>query len=187
MPAIEYLFSLARRYQVKFAKLAEGKYRIAGLNQKIILMVVDEDGDVWYGTYGVPPYLHPLKRHMIPASCYAQGNYGMKAEDLEEPFSAASTQENALIPTTLKGDLHKHAATKEIRYREQQGRCKYCNKFIKYTQATIDHMVPLAAGGADAPFNIAVACLPCNERKGQATAEQFMALITKEEQEKAAR
>lgn len=51
----------------------------------------------------------------------------------------------------------------------QRGRCAYCRgKLVSEGPAKfhIDHIVPLAAGGAHAPSNLQLACPGCNVRKG---------------------
>ena len=49
-----------------------------------------------------------------------------------------------------------------------QLRCEYCHaderwQFIRFT---IDHVLPLSAGGSDDADNLALACRNCNERRG---------------------
>ena len=49
-----------------------------------------------------------------------------------------------------------------------QLRCEYCHaderwQFIRFT---IDHVLPLSAGGSDGADNLALACRNCNERRG---------------------
>lgn len=45
--------------------------------------------------------------------------------------------------------------------------CEYCHtdERWQYTPFTIDHVIPLADGGADALENLALACFHCNRRK----------------------
>lgn len=45
--------------------------------------------------------------------------------------------------------------------------CEYCqtNERWQYVSFTIDHVVPLTAGGSDHPENLALACFHCNRRK----------------------
>lgn len=47
--------------------------------------------------------------------------------------------------------------------------CRYCGASLKFDEATVDHVKPLARGGLDVPENFAIACLPCNQKKGSAT------------------
>ena len=44
-------------------------------------------------------------------------------------------------------------------------RCVYCAAPLSYERATLDHVYPLAKGGAHAPGNVVVACPSCNRLK----------------------
>lgn len=53
------------------------------------------------------------------------------------------------------------------------GKCIHCRSALSVGQAgqvsaqvTIEHIVPKAAGGADVPENLALACARCNHQKG---------------------
>lgn len=43
--------------------------------------------------------------------------------------------------------------------------CHYCAKPIKGKEKTLDHVVPLARGGAHSIHNAVIACWPCNNSK----------------------
>lgn len=60
----------------------------------------------------------------------------------------------------------------------QHGRCFYCpNKFWRPKRPpTIDHKIPIWAGGRDTADNRVAACKPCNELKGPLDAETFLAV-----------
>jgi 5-methylcytosine-specific restriction endonuclease McrA len=45
--------------------------------------------------------------------------------------------------------------------------CYYCKSIFLYINLTIEHLKPLAFGGTNEDSNIALACLPCNRRKGK--------------------
>lgn len=45
-------------------------------------------------------------------------------------------------------------------------RCVYCATHLDQSTATLDHVVPLARGGAHDPGNLVVACGLCNRLKG---------------------
>jgi hypothetical protein len=51
------------------------------------------------------------------------------------------------------------------------GLCEYCHTAERwqYVPFTIDHVIPLAAGGSDGAGNLALACFHCNRRKGDRT------------------
>lgn len=44
--------------------------------------------------------------------------------------------------------------------------CAYCGVELDATTATLDHVIPRSRGGVDGMENAALACAPCNEKKG---------------------
>lgn len=57
---------------------------------------------------------------------------------------------------------------------EKWGRqCAYCGK--KNVPLTIDHIHPRSRGGSDRVSNLALACMPCNQRKGNRNVAEFLA------------
>jgi len=47
-------------------------------------------------------------------------------------------------------------------------RCRYCGAAAPDVQLTIDHVIPVALGGEDAPSNLVTACQDCNAGKSSA-------------------
>lgn len=45
-------------------------------------------------------------------------------------------------------------------------RCQYCNTVFPVRDLTFDHVVPRSRGGRSTWENAALACMPCNSRKG---------------------
>jgi 5-methylcytosine-specific restriction endonuclease McrA len=54
-------------------------------------------------------------------------------------------------------------------------RCVYCATRLDQRTATLDHVVPLARGGAHDPGNLVTACGPCNRLKGDMLPFDFFA------------
>lgn len=52
-------------------------------------------------------------------------------------------------------------------------KCYWCKKAIPKGKRTIDHIVPIAKGGADHVHNLCVACPTCNYSKNDKTPEQW--------------
>jgi len=52
--------------------------------------------------------------------------------------------------------------------RRARGRCEYCHsqEQVVGEEFTIDHVIPRARGGSDAPRNLALCCFACNTFKG---------------------
>lgn len=53
--------------------------------------------------------------------------------------------------------------------RRDRFRCQYCGRRDKLT---VDHVLPRSRGGRDTWENLATACTPCNNRKGDRTPEE---------------
>ncbi len=52
-------------------------------------------------------------------------------------------------------------------------RCAYCAAPLDYERATLDHVYPLAKGGAHTPGNVVAACPPCNRLKADMLPVEF--------------
>ncbi len=57
-------------------------------------------------------------------------------------------------------------------YLRDRGRCQYCGRKVRKSDATYDHVVPKARGGQTVWKNIVIACEPCNQRKRDHTPEE---------------
>ena len=62
----------------------------------------------------------------------------------------------------------------EAIYERDKGRCHICGRRVKKAEASLDHLVPISKGGAHAPWNVALAHLNCNSRRGNRGAAQLM-------------
>lgn len=78
-------------------------------------------------------------------------------------------------------------AWKDAEWAAGNRRCAYCNARL-YRQsavipfdcpllASVDHRHPLGRGGEDEPWNYAMACVECNNAKGDMLEEEFVALF----------
>jgi hypothetical protein len=52
-------------------------------------------------------------------------------------------------------------------FKRDRYRCQYCNKSLKTSQATMDHIIPKKLGGVSSFENCVAACLHCNTKKGK--------------------
>lgn len=59
-------------------------------------------------------------------------------------------------------------------YNNADGRCQLCGRKILYSDASLDHIIPLALGGLDDLSNIQLCCIPCNKLKNNILPEKFM-------------
>jgi 5-methylcytosine-specific restriction endonuclease McrA len=54
------------------------------------------------------------------------------------------------------------------------GLCQYCGDKVKFEQATLDHIHPVALGGSDRhKENFAISCFKCNQQKAQLVLEEL--------------
>lgn len=58
-------------------------------------------------------------------------------------------------------------------YEKYDGKCAYCGSHISLDEMQVDHIKPLALGGADDISNFAPACRMCNFYKSTLTIEKF--------------
>ena len=63
---------------------------------------------------------------------------------------------------------------RKIAYKEQKGLCAYCKKYLKFEDATLDHITPLSKGGNWKQKNLQITCVLCNNRKGSILHEKFI-------------
>jgi hypothetical protein len=66
-------------------------------------------------------------------------------------------------------------AMRKMALRDCGQRCVYCATHLDQRTATLDHVVPVARGGAHDPGNLVVACAPCNRLKGDLLPFEFFA------------
>jgi len=57
-------------------------------------------------------------------------------------------------------------------YLRDGGRCQYCRRVVPRHAATYDHVMPRSRGGRTSWDNIVIACLRCNQAKGNRTPEE---------------
>jgi len=97
---------------------------------------------------------------------------GSRWESMPEPERNAYRANAAKRRAARKGDTPFIVTAKDIgRLRMRQGdRCAYCSK---RATLTMDHVMPLAAGGRHSVGNLVLACEPCNKSKGSATVAEW--------------
>ncbi|KVC81415.1 HNH endonuclease [Burkholderia ubonensis] len=67
-------------------------------------------------------------------------------------------------------------------FEKSNGCCHYCSVPLDlYGKWHVEHMMPKALGGSDEPGNLVASCVPCNMKKKDKTAEEFIAERAKQE------
>lgn len=70
-------------------------------------------------------------------------------------------------------------SVRKMIYSKANGTCQLCGRKIAYEEMTLDHIKPLAMGGADSVENLACTCKSCNQFKSSILPEEFMERITR--------
>lgn len=73
------------------------------------------------------------------------------------------------------GDFYNVRANRRKVYERDGYTCRYCGTPVTPYTATLDHLVPMAAGGTNGLDNLVTACLACNTRKGKKPLGDFLA------------
>lgn len=60
---------------------------------------------------------------------------------------------------------------RDVLWREQRGRCFYCNRQVRKDDATLEHITPKMLQGSNRYINLAMCCPECNQAKGQEMAD----------------
>jgi len=69
--------------------------------------------------------------------------------------------------------------TRKAVFSKTNGKCAYCGCKLAYDKMQVDHMQPLAQGGANELDNLWPACRSCNHKKGSSSLESFRAQVEK--------
>ncbi|MBP6772435.1 MAG: HNH endonuclease [Gemmatimonadaceae bacterium] len=103
----------------------------------------------------------PSKRGAVRNRVAASGKRGSRA--------GVDTRGGRILHVAMK------RAMRKVALRDCGQRCVYCATHLDQHCATLDHVVPLARGGAHDPGNVVVACAPCNRLKGDLLPYEFFA------------
>lgn len=83
----------------------------------------------------------------------------------------------AELTTAAAGHTSRPVARRRREVFERSGGCcHYCRRPLELAgEWHVEHQMPLALGGSEAPGNLVAACVPCNLAKNDRTAIEFMA------------
>ena len=77
-----------------------------------------------------------------------------------------------------KGRIKFPKEVREMLYHNADGRCVLCGRKILYDDVSLDHVIPLAMGGADDISNVQITCRACNLFKGSVLPSDFVDRVT---------
>ncbi|MCE2903380.1 MAG: HNH endonuclease [Gemmatimonas sp.] len=81
----------------------------------------------------------------------------------------------AVGASTFRAQVAQKQALRKGALRDCSQRCVYCATPLDQRTVTLDHVVPLARGGAHDQGNLVSACAPCNRLKGDLLPFEFFA------------
>lgn len=81
----------------------------------------------------------------------------------------------ALVAHAIVAHVALKRALRKGALRDCGQRCVYCATPLDQRTATLDHVFPVARGGAHDPGNLVTACGPCNRLKGDLLPFEFFA------------
>lgn len=105
--------------------------------------------------------------HQEALKAYQQGYREAHKKELKAYRKAHSQQYHTRSQrrrALQRGVEHQPYKAAEIALRDQ-GICGLCHKRVAKADRSIDHILPLSLGGADAPYNVQLAHLRCNSMK----------------------
>ena len=81
------------------------------------------------------------------------------------------------IPEAQEGQTIGHY--QRTLFRQQRGKCKGCGFAFDFRNLHVDHIVPVASGGADRLENLQLLCVHCNYAKGERSQEHLSEYLRK--------
>lgn len=94
-----------------------------------------------------------------------KGYYPYDTEDITCPDPRTEQQKRQRRMYTQK--------ERSIIYKKDNGKCYLCGKELLYSEMTLDHVMPLAKGGADCMENLRCCCVNCNRWKADSYSGDF--------------
>lgn len=93
--------------------------------------------------------------------------------------------------STMGAIAHRLADHIELRTRlaeAQNWKCCWCGNHMtavrnKRNSTTTEHVIPKSKGGADHEDNFAVACVRCNNKRGDRDVEEYLQLVAEKKKE----
>jgi len=82
------------------------------------------------------------------------------------PFPTVVRYTTGVILSKLRNISCILKVTKKNVWLRDGGLCQYCEKEIRLSEATVDHVLPKSKGGRNDWENVTLACTKCNQKKG---------------------
>jgi hypothetical protein len=92
------------------------------------------------------------------------------SRDPDDVLRDGGRRRRARLRATQRQPYSRHAV-----FERDGWRCWCCSTELDENTATVDHLIPVAAGGPDTFDNVRAACRPCNSRRGANVADASLA------------
>jgi len=111
--------------------------------------------------YNIETWVARLRRY-CPITAISMELAKFDIQQMENPeISGAEYQQGELFGYEIR----------EYLLEKFDRKCAYCN--AENVPLQVEHIIPKARGGSDRVSNLTIACVKCNQRKGNQTAEEF--------------
>lgn len=114
----------------------------------------------------------PLKVNVYPTrKTYYINGMREKLEyiEIEEVIEAARRPPPADNKTPRRKEKRGEWTLREKRRmwrRRESRRCHWCKRWMRFREATLEHIIPLFRGGSNEADNLTLACAKCNHERG---------------------
>lgn len=83
------------------------------------------------------------------------------------------------LKNSVKRNFFNLTFNRRAAIKRDENRCQYCGERLSASQITIDHILPKNQSGITSYLNCVVACISCNNGKGNRTPEQAAMTLLK--------
>ncbi len=120
---------------------------------------------IYSSTYRDDPDMGPAYWRRRAYTCNNAALHRLKKE----------TRDNSLSVSDLQFMCKPQDLAKK--YREQEGKCRYCGVDLNSSNTGVDHSVPLSRGGDHVTSNLSLVCVDCNSLKAARNPDEFVEFL----------
>ena len=155
--------------------------RLQALLNNDVAWIVDSLDDVIRHFRDHETRLMGIMRKALEQRVAAVSSVEAQMERIGLPEEIFEDKRSVMSGSSLSRERHpRYDVFKPLLFGRQEGQCNG-NKFeILYSESTVDHIIPQAAGGGDELGNLQVLCAPCNGLKKDGSQDAYLSEIAKD-------